>query len=317
MQVIGDRDRGRISRPVPPTTYHLPLRESPFRQESARRRKRFASMGGERMKTIAAVVLAVVTAFAVAQEQGLPAFREAVEVRVMDLDVVVTDSKGRPVPDVKQEEFSVKVDGKPVPIDDFARVEEGAIHAPDLASAPPERVLAEYRKGEDGMSRGISNLRGRRASLPAQPQPGARGSAGSRDPARSPPQPPASPAPAPYRTVDKPRGSPIAPRDTWGKRKRPRWRNSQPRILPAHSLPSGHSLPAPPELCRSGAIPRQTQDEPPGIPRGGREIFPGNGRCRSSTSSRHDPSRAWPWTVPRSFHKLDRSPRSRILKSFP
>src|SRR5437762_3775532 len=101
------------------------------------------------MKAIVSVVLAALTAVAAAQDQGLPAFREAVEVRVMDLDVVVTDSRGRPVPDLARQYFSVKVDGKPVAIDYFARVEEGAIHAPDLASAPPERVLAEYRKGED------------------------------------------------------------------------------------------------------------------------------------------------------------------------
>ena len=101
------------------------------------------------MRTILTVFLAAFAAIASAQEHGLPAFREAVEVRVMDLDVVVTDSRGRPVPDLAQKDFSVKVDGKPVPIDYFARVEEGAIHAPDLASASPERVLAEYRKGEE------------------------------------------------------------------------------------------------------------------------------------------------------------------------
>ena len=101
------------------------------------------------MKAIVSILLAVLTAAAAAQEQGIPTFREAVEVRVMDLDVVVTDSRGRHVPDLTQQEFSVKVDGKPVPIDYFARVEEGAIHAPDLASAPPERVLAEYRKGNE------------------------------------------------------------------------------------------------------------------------------------------------------------------------
>jgi VWFA-related protein len=101
------------------------------------------------MRTIVTILLAALAAIATAQEQGLPAFREAVEVRVMDLDVVVTDSRGRPVPDLTQREFTVKVDGKPVPIDYFTRVEEGAIHAPDLASASPERVLAEYRKGEE------------------------------------------------------------------------------------------------------------------------------------------------------------------------
>jgi VWFA-related protein len=101
------------------------------------------------MRTILTILLAGLAATAAAQEQGLPAFREAVEVHVMDLDVVVTDSRGRPVPDLTQRDFIVKVDGKPVPIDYFTRVEEGAIHAPDLASASPERVLAEYRKGEE------------------------------------------------------------------------------------------------------------------------------------------------------------------------
>jgi VWFA-related protein len=99
------------------------------------------------MKKIVAVLVTALAAVAAGQEQGIPTFREAVEVRVMDLDVVVTDSRGRPVPDLAEREFSVKVDGKLVPLDYFARVEEGTIHAPDLASAPPERVLAEYRKG--------------------------------------------------------------------------------------------------------------------------------------------------------------------------
>ena len=101
------------------------------------------------MKRALGILAAICAAFAAAQTQNVPTFREAVEVHVMDLDVVVTDSSGRPVPDLTREEFSVKVDGQPVPIDYFTRVEEGAIHAPDLATASPERVLAEYRKGEE------------------------------------------------------------------------------------------------------------------------------------------------------------------------
>ena len=106
------------------------------------------------MKKILGLLLAGVPAFTAAQAPAppnptLPSFRETVEVRVMDLDVSVTDSKGRPVPDLRKENFNVKVDGKPVPIDYFTRVEEGTIHAPDLATASPERVLAEYRKGPD------------------------------------------------------------------------------------------------------------------------------------------------------------------------
>jgi VWFA-related protein len=78
-----------------------------------------------------------------------PTFRESVEVRVMDLDVSVTDSKGNPITDLTKDDFHVSVDGKPIPIDYFARVAEGTIHAPDLAGASPDRVLAEYKKGDE------------------------------------------------------------------------------------------------------------------------------------------------------------------------
>jgi VWFA-related protein len=89
---------------------------------------------------------AVFLASAVAAgQQAKSTFHEEVEVRVMDLDVVVTDRKGRPVPGLKREDFTVRVGGKTVPIDYFARVQEGAIHAPDLADASPDQVLAAHR----------------------------------------------------------------------------------------------------------------------------------------------------------------------------
>ncbi|MGH9315488.1 MAG: VWA domain-containing protein [Thermoanaerobaculia bacterium] len=101
------------------------------------------------MKKSVGILATAFAAFAAAQTQTAPTFREAVEVHVMDLDVVVTDSRGQPVPNLTREDFTVKVDGRPVPIDYFTRVEEGAIHSPDLGTASPERVLAEYRKGEE------------------------------------------------------------------------------------------------------------------------------------------------------------------------
>lgn len=101
------------------------------------------------MKKLVAMALVALAAGLQAQDQGIPTFRESVEVRVMDLDVAVTDSRGRPVPDLAQKDFTIRVDGKVVPIDYFARIEEGAIHAPDLATASPDRVLAEYRKGQE------------------------------------------------------------------------------------------------------------------------------------------------------------------------
>src|SRR5262249_44802705 len=79
----------------------------------------------------------------------IPAFSESVEVRVLDLDVDVTDSKGLPVTDLKREDFTVKIGGKPVPVDYFTRVEGGTIHAPDLSTASPDQILAAYRKGNE------------------------------------------------------------------------------------------------------------------------------------------------------------------------
>jgi len=75
-------------------------------------------------------------------------FAEQVEVRVMDLDVVVTDRDGKPVRDLKRQDFTVRLGGKVVPIDYFARVDAGAIHAPDLATASPEQVLAAPERAE-------------------------------------------------------------------------------------------------------------------------------------------------------------------------
>ncbi|HEU5249148.1 MAG TPA: VWA domain-containing protein [Thermoanaerobaculia bacterium] len=91
-------------------------------------------------------VLVLSASVALAQQPG---FHEEVEVRVMDLDVVVTDKAGRPVTDLKREDFTVKVGGKTVPIDYFARVEEGAIHAPDLATASPDQILTAYRQEDE------------------------------------------------------------------------------------------------------------------------------------------------------------------------
>jgi VWFA-related protein len=76
-------------------------------------------------------------------------FRETVEVRVMNLDVSVTDDKGAPITDLTKGDFRVRVGGKDVPIDYFARVEDGTIHAPDLTAVSPDRVLEEYMKGSE------------------------------------------------------------------------------------------------------------------------------------------------------------------------
>jgi VWFA-related protein len=71
---------------------------------------------------------------------------ETVNVRVMDLDVVVSDKDGRPVNGLAREEFQVKIDKKPVSIDYFASVREGAVHSPDLSTLSPDLILKQYEK---------------------------------------------------------------------------------------------------------------------------------------------------------------------------
>lgn len=78
-----------------------------------------------------------------------PVFSEKVEVRVLDLDVDVTDSKGQPVTGLTRDDFSVEIAGRPAKIDYFTRVDAGTIHTPDLAAASPEQVLKAYRQGDE------------------------------------------------------------------------------------------------------------------------------------------------------------------------
>src|SRR5512135_3257174 len=67
----------------------------------------------------------------------------------MDIDVVVTEKDGRPVPDLRKDEFQVRVDRKPVSIDYFASVRDSSVHAPDLKTLSPDLVLNQFEKARD------------------------------------------------------------------------------------------------------------------------------------------------------------------------
>lgn len=65
-------------------------------------------------------------------------FGDEIDVRVINVEVVVTDGKGNRVTDLKPGDFRLKVDGKPVPIEYFTEVREG-----QAAAAPaPEGTAA-------------------------------------------------------------------------------------------------------------------------------------------------------------------------------
>ena len=65
-------------------------------------------------------------ASALAQQYDVAAaFSEAIDVRVVDVEVVVTDRQGHRVRDLTPSDFELLVDGRPVPIDYFSEIRDG------------------------------------------------------------------------------------------------------------------------------------------------------------------------------------------------
>ncbi len=70
--------------------------------------------------------LALQAAAALARQDDVEAaFSEAIDVRVVNVEVVVTDEQGRRVHDLTPSDFRVLIDGQPVPIDYFSEIREG------------------------------------------------------------------------------------------------------------------------------------------------------------------------------------------------
>lgn len=87
------------------------------------------------------------------QTDGYGAFLDTVEVRVVNVDVIVTDKSGAFVPGLTREDFVLKVDGKPVELSNFAAypsAEEepaaGAAAAPAPVAAPENWTLTPETK---------------------------------------------------------------------------------------------------------------------------------------------------------------------------
>ncbi len=82
--------------------------------------------------------------------QSLTAFGESVEVNVVNVDVYATDKQGNRVTDLKQADFEVLEDGKPVPITNFTPVLlPGAAAAPAAPLPAGETAAAVQRAPED------------------------------------------------------------------------------------------------------------------------------------------------------------------------
>ncbi len=75
--------------------------------------------------TLALAVAAPVPAFSQKKqtEPELPKLVETIDVRVINVDVVVTDKRGNPIPGLKKEDFQIFENGVPKPITNFFEVE--------------------------------------------------------------------------------------------------------------------------------------------------------------------------------------------------
>lgn len=88
---------------------------------------------------IPSFLLVLLIAFPVlAQEEPPSIFGEEIDVRVINVEVVVTDGKGNRVTDLKPGDFRLKVDGKPVPLEYFTEIREGQT----VAAAPGAEIPA-------------------------------------------------------------------------------------------------------------------------------------------------------------------------------
>ena len=80
-------------------------------------------------------------------------FAESLDVEIVNLDVIVTDARGNPIDGLTREDFRLRVDGQPTPIDNFYVVGPGTPFAaapPPAEGAPPPAPAGEA--GEAGAS---------------------------------------------------------------------------------------------------------------------------------------------------------------------
>lgn len=101
-------------------------------------------------RKLVAAALALVAA-AVAAQDPLSQFFDAVEVRVIDLDVVVVDRDGAPVRGLLREDFTVLEDGRPVEITQFTAYDEAR-----LVDAPSGTEAATPAPGAEGAGAAVA-----------------------------------------------------------------------------------------------------------------------------------------------------------------
>lgn len=89
-------------------------------------------------RTLAALALTCAPLTAQEEDGELESFFDAVEVKIVNVDIVALDKDGNPVTDLEREEFQLYEDGEPVEIVNFYRAgEEAAALAASRVDTPP------------------------------------------------------------------------------------------------------------------------------------------------------------------------------------
>ncbi len=114
---------------------------------------RTGAVPGSWIRSALAALAAVGALTARLSAQGEPeaSFGESVEVRVVNVEVVVTDRDGRPVFELGRDDFRLEVDGKPVAISNFARL-GGKSTPPVPLPAPAATVSASETPAPQALS---------------------------------------------------------------------------------------------------------------------------------------------------------------------
>ena len=127
---------------------------------------------------IGALTVLVAGAFPMAaqEEPGPQVFGEAIDVRVVNVETVVTDEKGELARGLKAEDFRLLVDGKEVPVEYFSEIVEGAAAAAGgpRGRSPPRSGRGKRWGGATGLDRRLLFHREhpRRAADPHRARPG-------------------------------------------------------------------------------------------------------------------------------------------------
>ncbi|MCU1350650.1 MAG: hypothetical protein JWO56_3680, partial [Acidobacteria bacterium] len=115
------------------------------------------------VRAIAAIALLALPVFAQQPQQPAPSFGETIEVRVINVDVMVTDKSGKPVSGLTKDDFELYENGKKLDITNFAEISGTTQSAamtrtaqPNAAATPAAPAPAPSAEAPDVRSRKVA-----------------------------------------------------------------------------------------------------------------------------------------------------------------